>query len=121
MEKFVKEIDNSTVTPLSSVSSLRADATGQATEAISREDWFKKWGGHYLPSLMFAHKMQQCNNFKDPGVQGYGGMLFRTMREKADDKFNSLPAPKASGARHSTLSVASQPASMASYNDRYGG
>ena len=31
-----------------------------------------KWGKHYLQSLQRAHELQQCNNFKDPGVQFYG-------------------------------------------------
>lgn len=38
--------------------------------------------------------MQQCNNFKDPGVQHYGGALFRTLRDQIDDLFLKLPAPK---------------------------
>jgi len=33
------------------VKDLLADLTGQVQEAISREDWFKKWGVHFLPSL----------------------------------------------------------------------
>ena len=48
---------------------LLEDAKGQATEAISRPDYWKKWGMHYLGSLMRAHQLQQCNNFKDPGIQ----------------------------------------------------
>jgi hypothetical protein len=34
-----------------------------------------------------------CNNFKDPGVQHYGGDVFREVRDIADDKFNELPPP----------------------------
>ena len=30
---------------------LYKDLTGQVHEALSREDWFKKWGIHFLPSL----------------------------------------------------------------------
>ena len=48
---------------------LLKDLTGQITEATSRADWWKKWGRHFLPSLGRAHQLQQCNNFKDPGVQ----------------------------------------------------
>ena len=36
------------------------------------QEYYVKWGRHYLPSLARAHLLQQCNNFKDPGVQGYG-------------------------------------------------
>jgi len=41
-----------------------------------------------------AHLLQQCNNFKDPGVQHYGeGELFNTVRDEMDSIFCSLPAP----------------------------
>jgi hypothetical protein len=30
---------------------LLADLTGQVKQALSRSDWFKKWGTHYLPSI----------------------------------------------------------------------
>jgi len=76
-----------------SVTLLIQDAEGQSSEALSRADWHKKWGRHYLPSIMFAHKMQLCNNFKDPGVQDYGGNLFRQLRDQADDAFCTLSAP----------------------------
>lgn len=38
--------------------------------------------------------MQQCNNFKDPGVQGYGGDLFRDVCDQAHDIFMDIPPPK---------------------------
>jgi hypothetical protein len=47
-------------------------------------------------SIVFlgAHLFQQCNNFKDPGVQHYGqGKLFNTVRDEMDSIFCSLPAP----------------------------
>ena len=50
------------------VKPMMEDATGQLTEATSKKEWFQKWGRHYLPSLANAHMMQQCNNFKGPGV-----------------------------------------------------
>lgn len=66
------------------------------TEAVSRKDYYTKWGIHYLPSLMNAHLLQICNNFKDPGVQVYGGKLFSDQRDRADDIFVKLPPPKPS-------------------------
>lgn len=102
---------------------LKADLTGQITEvghyyifisqisyksyfdrrmcilqALSKTEWFTKWGRHYLPSLQRAHLLRQSNNFKDPGIQGFGGRLFRQERDKADDVFMSLPPPKPSRA-----------------------
>jgi len=45
--------------------------------------------------LLGAHLLQQCNNFKDPGVQHYGqGQLFNSVRDEMDAIFCSLPAPK---------------------------
>lgn len=56
------------------------DLEGEVSEALSKEEHFDKWGKHYLPSLLGAHLHQQCNNFKDPGVQHYGGDLFEELR-----------------------------------------
>jgi hypothetical protein len=78
------------------VAALAEDLTGQITEALSRAEYYKRWGRHYLPSLARAHLLQQCTNFKDPGVQHYGGRLFRQLRDEIDDIFVKLPPPKPS-------------------------
>ena len=80
------------------VEGLMKDLAGQVTEAID-DQYFKKWGRHFLPSLARAHQLQECLNFKDPGVQHYGGNLFQTERDFADDAFNNLPAPTPSARR----------------------
>lgn len=72
---------------------LQEDVEGQVCQAVSREDWYQAWGGHYLLSLARAHLVQQCHNFKDPGVQVYGGPLFEQVRDAADEVFVSLPPP----------------------------
>ena len=74
------------------IEGLQKDLSGQVMEAIE-EQYFKKWGKHYIPSLIRAHQLQECLNFKDPGVQAYGGSMFQYERDLADDAFNTLPAP----------------------------
>jgi len=119
------------------VAALLEDIVGQSSVALSRTDYWNRWGKHYLPSVMLAHKLQQCNNFKDPGVQFYGGSLFETLRDQADNAFDRLNAPKITPARYRYLgngkvvlnqlseqvvdTPAKAPVSMAAFNDRYGG
>ena len=43
-------------------------------------------------SMRDFHKF--CNNFKDPGVQHYSSQLFTETRERLDEVFIALPAPK---------------------------
>ena len=92
---------------------------GQITQAFSCKDWFSKWGRHYILSVIKAHTYQQCNNFKDPGVQIYGGALFHSLRDEADNIFCSLPPPEPSIKKYSRSVV--QPVSMASYHNSSGG
>jgi len=72
------------------------DLRDQVMQAFSKDEFYNKWGIHYLPSLIRAHLLQQCTNFKDPGLQNYGGTLFRQIRDQLDDIFLNLPAPKPS-------------------------
>ena len=67
---------------------------GQIEKAFSRLEWYNKWGKHFLHSIMNAYYNQQCNNFKDPGVQLFAGNLFNQIRIIADNAFCMLPAPK---------------------------
>jgi len=96
---------------------------GQITQAFSCQDWFNKWGRHYILSVIKAHTYQQCNNFKDPGVQFYGGDLFFSLRDEADTIFCSLPPPEPSIRRQSrsVTRQVSQPVSMSAYYNSSGG
>lgn len=95
---------------------LLEDIEGQCALAVSRPDYWNDWGVHYVLSLACAHKTQQCTNFKDPGVQVYGGRLFEQLRDAADEVFNALPAPRTSRGGP----TAARP-DMRSFNDRNGG
>ncbi|KAJ3205028.1 hypothetical protein HDU83_004201 [Entophlyctis luteolus] len=77
------------------LSELLVDIQGQVKEAV-REKFFKRWGQHYLLSLIGAHKLQICNNFKDPGVQVYQSPLFEGLRDEINEIFLKIPPPKPS-------------------------
>lgn len=98
VQNFTEETKTimSLMTETEFVDNILKDIQGQVTEAISCLEWFNKWGKHYLPSLLMAHLRQQCNNFKDPGVQEYGGEIFEKIRDKADDIFLTIPPPTSS-------------------------
>lgn len=81
---------------------LKLDIQGRMTKALQGSDRFKRWGKHYLRALLRAHQLQLCTNFMDPGLQIYGGSLFRRLREEGDRVFLSLPAPKPAQRRAST-------------------
>lgn len=133
LDAAIAKVTESPATAQDQVQALLEDMCGQSKEALSRWDYFDKWGRHYLPSVMFAHKMQQCNNFKDPGVQKYGGKLFNEIRDAADDAFNELQIEEATRAEYrylgggklivtprppsSAARAAPAPVSMAAYND----
>ena len=67
--------------------------------------YYVKWGEHYMRSYLRAQLIQQCMNFKDPGLQVYGGDLFREIQTLGDKAFDDLPPPIPSG----------QPPAAASY------
>ena len=71
---------------------LVLDLDKEGTIAFDSEKrYFRRWGRHYIPSLSRTHFLQMCNNFKDPGVQHYGGILFKISRDALDEIFNTLP------------------------------
>eukprot|EP00747_Dinoflagellata_sp_TGD_P164295 gnl/TRDRNA2_/TRDRNA2_184047_c0_seq1.p1 gnl/TRDRNA2_/TRDRNA2_184047_c0~~gnl/TRDRNA2_/TRDRNA2_184047_c0_seq1.p1 ORF type:complete len:1086 (+),score=163.33 gnl/TRDRNA2_/TRDRNA2_184047_c0_seq1:79-3336(+) len=76
---------------------LRADVEGRMSKALQGKERFNRWGKHYLRALMRSHQLQLCTNFMDPGLQVYGGDLFKRLREEGDAVFISLPPPKPTG------------------------
>ena len=72
------------------------DLKDQVKMAISTDAIYGKWGKNYLYSLMFAHKEQRCNNFKDKSVSEYGGTLFGELVDKIDEIYANMEPPKPS-------------------------
>lgn len=121
---FSKEVKSSMAAKHAGAVALCEDLDGQVTEAFSRGDWFTKWGKHYLLSLSRSHLLQQCTNFKDPGLQQYGGPVFEAARDECDDIFISLPPPTPSISHSVGASGAAQraaPVDMSTYYNAGGG
>lgn len=76
---------------------IAQDASGEGLLALQSVN-FSRWGRHYFSSLAHAHQRQQCGNFKDPGLQGYGrdSPVFVEERDKLDAAFDTLPPPQPS-------------------------
>lgn len=101
---------------------IRSTKDGEGQIGMAPQ-YFQKWGEHYMRSYLSAQRAQQCMNFKDPGLQIYGGDLFHTLQEAGDTAFVTLPAPKPSRKYVSPAAAASYvaPVSMASYHNPSGG
>jgi hypothetical protein len=64
---------------------------GQVSKAF-QPAFFQKWGKDYLRSHMLFHIAEQCGNFKDNSLQGYGSAQFAEYRAMANTAFLNLPA-----------------------------
>ena len=98
LTRFITEVEKEKVNPY--IQDLLYDLRGQIKEALNmtsqgeREDWFSRWGIHYLRSLQAAYQNELCNNFKDKGISQFGGSLFNTLRDEISKIFDSQPPPK---------------------------
>jgi hypothetical protein len=78
------------------------EGEGQIGMASTSPTNYTRWGAHYMRAYLRSQELQQCMNFKDPGLQIYGGEMFHTIQTEADEIFCTLPPPKATGARESS-------------------
>ena len=112
---------------LKQINGLLQDLEGQVTQAIN-EEYFKKWGEKYLPSLQNAHLLEECNNFKDIGVQFYASNLFKILQNTIEQYFLTLPPPVAKVTNYYSTSsrpitstpITSTPTNMSSFYNRDG-
>ena len=81
------------------LTALKADVSGRMAKALNGRERFQRWGRHYLRALLRAHQIEVCTNYMDPGLQGYGGALFKALRDDGDRIFLTLPAPTPSQAK----------------------
>ncbi|RGP63859.1 inter-alpha-trypsin inhibitor heavy chain h3 [Fusarium longipes] len=100
---------------------------GQVSMAIENKEYFRRWGCHFLPSLLNAHTRQVCNSFKDPGPLQYGtdSPLFISCRDSLDQIFDNLPVPEPSCVPVASVGggyrpTSSLPVSMSAYRNSSG-
>ncbi|KAH3742699.1 Voltage-dependent calcium channel subunit alpha-2/delta-2 [Pelomyxa schiedti] len=74
---------------------IYVDVSGRMTKAVNDNARYNRWGKHYLRALVRAHQLEICTNMLDPGLQLYGGTLFRQKSESGGKIFISLPPPTA--------------------------
>ncbi|RMZ82662.1 hypothetical protein DV738_g1611, partial [Chaetothyriales sp. CBS 135597] len=121
LRKFTSTISSHPLATDPRIASLINDLTapegeqhGQISKAVQtsvssdnrQQNYYTRWGRHYLPSLLHAHARQVCNSFKDPGPLMYGrdSPLFIQCRDELDAAFENLPAPKPSGSQRGSSS-----------------
>ena len=110
------------------------DANGRAFEGqiplAFSDNYFNTWGKHWLISYIGAHQSQIRNNFKDKGVQNYGGALFTQLQTLITDIFANIPPPEPDRAIVAEINLNAsqgygtrhtQATTMASYVDPTGG
>ena len=93
------------------------DNEGQIMKAVSKQDWYKRWGQDHLLAFSRAHTLQQSTNFKDASIQLYGGQQFTTVQDETNTVFCSLPPPKPSCRRDNSGPVVRN---MATFANSYG-
>jgi len=90
---------------------------GQNTKMLLKRKYMDKWGKHQTRQYIRSLNLQIKNNFKDPGVQHFGGRLFEDLADKIDDIFNNMDPPKPSLATKATKVVASPRSFAKAYNN----
>ena len=73
---------------------------GQLMRAVSKKEWFDRWGLNHLISYSRALACEQTVNFKDAVLQHFCGDLFRTIQDRGNALFADLPPPRSSITPH---------------------
>jgi len=96
------------------------DNQGQLGKALEKIDWFEKWGKHYLKSIIRAHELEKCINFKDLSIQHYSSPEFLAEQKRMETIFIGLTPPQPSGYMAGANTNVT-PVAMTSYYRQSGG
>ena len=72
------------------------EVNDQVTKALSRQDWYQKWGKHYLISILEAHTNKVAKSFASKPMSFYSTPELDAAFEEGSFIFNSLPPPSPS-------------------------
>jgi hypothetical protein len=114
-EEFNKFLDSVITFTDERFNKMKEDLIGQIKLSILQQ-YYNGWGKHYLLSLRRSYQIEQTNNFKDFGVQHFGGKLFNKILDEADEIFTKMPSPKPTNKYSNTIVT---PVNMATFNSRY--
>jgi hypothetical protein len=92
--KYVASTNTDIKEMLRDINPTRGDEEGQISMAPR---YWQKWGKHYTRAYYNSQNNQFCMNFKDPGLQIYGGELFHAVQDIGDKIFADLPALEPTG------------------------
>ena len=108
------------------------DVENQVALAVSDRGFYKVWGHAYIMSLARAHELRICANYKDPGLQFYGGPRFKAIQALAATNFRAAldeaakaaaaaAPPKAAGGGGGPMRAAVNHAALANLYNPAGG
>lgn len=99
LDSFLAKYDTSTDAMTKAiVRDVRSDTEGESQIGLACTNaHYERWGSHYMRAYLRSQELQQCMNFKDPGLQIYGGDMFHSIQTEADNIFCTLPPPRPSG------------------------
>ena len=112
------------------IHNILLDFSGQVKEALNmtsngeKEDWFSRWGIHYLRSLQGAYMNEMCNNFKDKGILNFKTPMFNTLCDNISTVFEAIPPPKPDIKKQNRgygLAQGTPLSNMSAYNNSGGG
>jgi|688.fasta_scaffold169456_2 uncharacterized protein YegL len=83
---------------------------GQIKLALSNNNYYDKWGKHYLISLMYGYENQLCINFKDNGIQNFLTPNIEKIRNEIETNFCNIPPPVPKVIRAKTTRLSSMEA-----------
>jgi len=73
------------------INNIMEDLRGEILLGVKNNKSFNDWGSNYFRSLRVAYKNELCNNFKDKGIQHFGGELFNNLLDEFEQTFMSIP------------------------------
>lgn len=125
IRELVPEPDMITAALLSDLTDP-GEAKGQIGKAFATTAAYERWGRHYIPCIIDAIRNEWAVNFLDNMSVVMGTALTRTLRDRANDIFNTIEPPTAScipppSSYYGAGPMPARLATMASVNTQHGG